>query len=489
MDTASLQSVRLSPETLSRVTAALKEEFGERVSDALSVRRHHGEDEAYHQGLPDLVLVPHSTAEVSQALSICADFSCPITAWGAGTSLEGNALAVAGGICLDLSAMNNIITVNPEDLTVTVEAGVRREQLNLHLRDTGLFFPIDPGADATLGGMAATRASGTNAVKYGTMRGNVIALTAVLADGTVIQTGTRAPKSAAGYDLTALLVGSEGTLGIITELTVRLYAIPERTSATVCVFETVGAAVETVIFAIQCNLGIARIEFLDDAMMAAINAYEKSLYPVAPTLFVEFHGSPAVVEEQQAQFLELVQSFGGSVTNSATATEDRSQLWRARHNALYATRALQPGKKVLITDVCVPISRLADCIEETRVELDRSPLSATIAGHVGDGNFHAFILVDPADRFEIEAAEALHRNMAQRAIAMEGTCTGEHGIGLGKRELLIQEAGASVRAMRAIKASLDPNNLLNPGKIFIDAAIAPDGGATSVATAAHRERF
>ena len=450
------------------VIDALNLKFGGRASATIAVREHHGTDEAYHEALPDVVVFPESTEEVATVIAICARFKCPVTAWGAGTSLEGNALCSMGGVSLDLSRMNKILDVHTEDMTVTVEAGVTRNQLNNSLRHSGLFFPVDPGADATLGGMASTRASGTTAVRYGTMRGNVLCCTAVLADGTIIHTGRRVPKSAAGYDMTALLVGSEGTLGIITALTVRLHPVPECTTAIICVFPTIDAAVQTVMIAIQCALGVARIELVDPPMMAAINAYEKSDYPVQPTLFVEFHGSDATVEAQTNQFIEIAASFDGRCTATATTTEDRSRLWKARHNALYASRAMDPTKKVMITDVCVPISRLAECIARVHVDLDESPLVATIAGHVGDGNFHAFILVDPSNHTEIALAEALHNRMARHAIEMDGTCTGEHGIGLGKRELLVAEAGASVKAMRAIKLALDPVGILNPTKIFLD---------------------
>jgi D-lactate dehydrogenase (cytochrome) len=460
-------TARRDPKTLGRLSDALTSVFAERVSVSRSIREHHSQDEAYHAALPDLVLFPKTVAEVAKAVEICATFNCPIVSWGAGTSLEGNALAILGGACLNLSAMDRIVEVNGEDLTATVEPGVRRNQLGLALKHTGLFFPIDPGADASLGGMAATRASGTNAVKYGTMRDNVVCCTAVLADGRVIRTGRRAPKSAAGYDLTALLVGSEGTLGIITELTVRLHPLPEQVIATICGFETVEAAVQAVILAIQSGLGVARIELLDAPMMAAVNRFEKAHYPVTPTLFVEFHGSKSLVTEQAALFCEISTSLGGRTIQTATTPEERTALWRARHNALYASRASQPGAKVLITDVCVPISRLAECILETRADLDESSLTATIAGHVGDGNFHAFILVDPRRPEQIAEAEALHRRMGQRAISMNGTCTGEHGIGLGKRDLLVAEVGYSVSVMRAIKSALDPQNLLNPGKIFV----------------------
>ena len=468
MTLTSQPSKRPSRDSLSGLMDALTHELGARASNSAAVGEHHSEDEAYHHAIPDIVVFPETTEEVSRVVAICAKFSCPITAWGAGTSLEGNALCTSGGVCLDLSRMNKILDVHTEDMTVTVEAGVTRNQLNNSLRHSGLFFPIDPGADATIGGMAATRASGTNAVKYGTMRGNVLCCTAVLANGKIIHTGRRSPKSAAGYDMTALLVGSEGTLGIITDLTVRLHPVPESVASIICVFDTIDAAVQAVILAIQCALGVARIELLDAKMMAAINCFEKSNYPTMPTLFVEFHGSNVVVEAQKQQFLEIAESFGGHHTATAKTTEERSQLWKARHNALYASRAMDPTKKALITDVCVPISRLADCIAEARIDLDNSPLTATIAGHVGDGNFHAFLLFDPADSSEIAIAEALHFRMAKRAIAMGGTCTGEHGIGIGKRELLIDEAGATVDAMRAIKMALDPMGILNPNKIFVD---------------------
>lgn len=458
---------RLSQDRLARVKEAIGLLLGDRVSDARAALQHHSEDEAYHSALPDLVAFPKSTEEVAEIAKICNAMQCPIVPWGAGTSLEGNALAVDGGLCLDLSTMDEIVEIHAEDLCVTVQPGVRREQLNHELRHSGLFFPIDPGANATLGGMAATRASGTNAIRYGTMRQNVLRCTAVLADGRIITTGRRAPKSAAGYDMTALLVGSEGTLGIITELTIRLHPIPEHIAAMTCVFPSVDAAVGTVILAIQSCVSLARIELLDEAMMSAINAFEQADFPASPTLAVEFHGSEAFVEEQMARFLELVEASEGTVSRTASTTEERSALWKARHNALYATKALKPGKKILITDVCVPISRLADCLKESRLDIDSSPLTATIAGHVGDGNFHAFILVDIEDTAELEAAEELHHRMAKRAVRMDGTCTGEHGIGLGKRELLVTEAGECVAAMAAVKAALDPSYLLNPGKIFL----------------------
>jgi D-lactate dehydrogenase (cytochrome) len=443
------------------------EVFGERISSAALALEHHAQDEGYHRaGAPDLVAFPASTEEVAKAIALCATVRCPVIAWGAGTSLEGNGLASQGGLCLDLSRMTAVIGVQPRDLSATVQAGVRREQLNAELRGTGLYFPIDPGADATLGGMAATRASGTNAVKYGTMRANVLSCTVVMADGSVVRTARRAPKSSAGYDLTALMVGSEGTLGVITELTVRLYPLPVAVVALVCPFETIEGAVQAVIAAIQLGLGAARLEFLDAPMMTALNLYEKTSYAETPTLFVEFHGSPASAPLQAAQFEDFIGGFGGAVAQRATLPEDRTALWKARHNALYAARALRPGARAVITDVCVPISRLADCLLETRADLDASSLTATVVGHVGDGNFHCLILVDPADPAQVAEAEALHQAMARRAIAMDGTCTGEHGVGLGKRDLLVEELGSAISTMAAIKAALDPHDILNPGKIL-----------------------
>ncbi|HEY5007011.1 MAG TPA: FAD-linked oxidase C-terminal domain-containing protein [Caulobacteraceae bacterium] len=458
---------RLAKPELEALFGRLTEVFGERVTAAGLAREHHAQDEGYHRaGVPDLVAFPASTEEVAKAVALCDAARCPVIAWGAGTSLEGNGLASQGGLCLDLSRMTAVIGIQPQDLSATVQAGVRREQLNAELKGTGLYFPIDPGADATLGGMAATRASGTNAVKYGTMRANVLSCTVVMADGQVVRTARRAPKSAAGYDLTALMVGSEGTLGVITELTVRLYPLPEAVTALICPFESIEGAVQAVIAAIQLGLGAARLEFLDAAMMTAVNLYEKTAYAETPTLFVEFHGSPASVPGQVAAFEDFIGSFGGVVALRATLPEDRTALWTARHHALYAARALQPGASGVITDVCVPISRLADCLLETRADLDASSLTATVVGHVGDGNFHCLILVDPDDIAQVAEAEALHQAMARRAIGMDGTCTGEHGVGLGKRELLVEELGSAIPVMAAIKAALDPHDILNPGKIL-----------------------
>ena len=441
--------------------------LGDRVSMAPAHREPRSGDEGHHAPvLPDLVAYPRTSEEVSAAVLACARAGRPVVARGVGTSLEGNAIPVQGGLCLDLSTMIDVIEVHAEDFSATVQAGVTREKLNAALRGAGLFFPVDPGADATLGGMAATRASGTNAVRYGTMRANVISCTVVMADGEIVRTARRAPKSSAGYDLTALMVGSEGTLGVITELTVRLHPLPEAVSTLVCSFGGVVDAVQAVIDALQLSLAVARIEFLDEHMMAAINRHQRSALVEAPTLFVEFHGTEASVAEQVGRFEDLVVEHRGRIAQRASRPEEQSALWKARHNALYASRGLRPGTRLLITDVCVPISRLAECLLETRADLDRSPLTATLAGHVGDGNFHAFILVDPARADEVNEAERLHERMARRAIAMEGTCTGEHGVGLGKQHLLVEELGSAVPVMRCLKRALDPGNILNPGKIF-----------------------
>jgi D-lactate dehydrogenase (cytochrome) len=373
--------------------------------------------------------------------------------------------ALHGGVCIDLSPMNRVVRVSPEDLDCTVEAGVTRKQLNEYLRDTGLFFPIDPGADASLGGMTATRASGTNAVRYGTMRENVLALTVVLADGRVIRTARRARKSAAGYDLTRLFVGSEGTLGVITEVTLRLYGIPEAIMSAVCPFPSVEAAVDTVVATIQAGVPIARIELLDAMLMDAVNKYAKLDYTVAPTLFFEFHGTPRGVEEQVAQVKEFAGEQGGTEFRWASLAEERSKLWQARHDAYYAALALRPGSKGWATDVCVPISRLAECIAETRRDLDRSTVIAAMVGHVGDGNFHLAFVLDPDKPEEQAEASAINDRMVQRAIAMDGTCTGEHGVGYGKMDFLIAEHGEAIAVMRTLKQALDPDNIMNPGKI------------------------
>ena len=440
--------------------------FGERLSTAQAVREHHGKDESHFPPCPpDAVVFALSTAEVAAAVTACAGHGVPVIAFGTGTSLEGHIAALKGGVCIDVSGMNAVLSVRPEDLDVTVQPGVTRKQLNEYLRDSGLFFPIDPGADASLGGMAATRASGTNAVRYGTMRDNVLSLEVVMADGKVIRTARRARKSSAGYDLTRLFVGSEGTLGIITELTLRLHGIPEAISAAVCPFPSVEAAVQTVILTIQSGIPVARIEFLDEVMADAVNRYSKTSHRVAPTLFFEFHGSEGSVREQAERVQDIAAELGGSDFQWATGTEERTKLWSARHNAYYAGVALRPGCRAWTTDTCVPISRLAECLLETKADLASSSLTSCVVGHVGDGNFHVMLLVDPERPEERAEAEALNRRIVRRALAMDGTCTGEHGVGHGKMEFLEEEFGGGLDVMRRIKAALDPAGIMNPGKI------------------------
>ena len=441
--------------------------LGDRLSTSDAVRAQHGHDESYHATLPpDAVAFAETTEEVSKIVAACARYKTPVIAFGTGTSLEGHVAAVEGGVTIDLSRMNKIIEVNTDDLDCRVQAGVTRKQLNTHLRDTGLFFPIDPGADASLGGMASTRASGTNAVRYGTMRENVLGLTVVMADGRVIRTGGRARKSAAGYDLTRLFVGSEGTLGIVTEVQLRLYGQPDTIRAAVADFPSVKAAVDTVILTIQSGIPVARIELLDAVQMDAVNRYSKLDYAVLPTLFFEFHGSEAATAEQVAQVETIAGENGAGRFHWATSSEERTKLWQARHDAYYAALALRPGKKGWPTDVCVPISRLADCIGETLDDLKESGLLAPLVGHVGDGNFHLVYVIDPDDETEMARAAAHNSRMVKRAIAMGGTATGEHGIGSGKRDYLAIEHGeGAVAAMRALKAALDPDNIMNPGKV------------------------
>jgi len=450
------------------LAAALAERFGQRFSVAAAVREHHGKDESsFAPQPPDGVVFALSTEDVVDAVRLCAAHKVPVIAYGTGTSLEGHLHAVRGGICIDLSGMNQVLAVRPEDLDATVQAGVTRKALNAALNGTGLFFPIDPGADASLGGMAATRASGTNAVRYGTMRENVLGLTAVMADGRIAKAGSRAKKSSAGYDLTRLLVGSEGTLGIITELTVRLYPIPEAISAAVCCFPSIHEAVKTVIATIQLGVPIARIELLDALAITAINRHSKTHLRCAPTLFFEFHGSPAGVEEQARTVQDIAFDHGGQDFDWATRPEDRSRLWQARHDAYYACIGLRPGSRSLTTDVCVPISRLADCIAETVADIADSRLIAPLVGHVGDGNFHLLLLADPDDADENERARAFSNRLVERALRMEGTCTGEHGVGMGKRKYMAKEHGeVALDAMRAIKRALDPDDILNPGKVL-----------------------
>ena len=442
--------------------------IGERVSTAAAVRDHHGSGEDYFSPVPpDAVCFAHSTVEVSELVKICARHGVPVIPYGTGTSLEGHVVAVCGGVCLDISEMDTILEVNGEDLDCRVQAGVRRKQLNESLRDTGLFFPIDPGADASLGGMTATRASGTNAVRYGTMRENVLGLTVVMADGRIIKTGGRARKSAAGYDLTRLFVGSEGTLGVITEVQLRLYGIPESMSAAVCQFDTLEGAVDTVILTIQSGVPVARIELLDTVQMDACIKYsDLDGFEAKHTLFFEFHGSPSSVEEQAELVKSISDDYGGGGFQWTSNTEERNKLWQARHDAYYAAMAMVPGKRGIATDACVPISKLAECIHETRIDIEKTDLIAPIVGHVGDGNFHLVLIIDPDDPDDMSRAKGLIERLNMRAIAMGGTCTGEHGIGLGKMDFLVAEHGEAVSLMRSIKQGFDPANIMNPGKML-----------------------
>jgi D-lactate dehydrogenase (cytochrome) len=448
--------------------SALKQLLGPRASDVAAVRDHHSRGESYHApALPDVVCFPHTTGEVAAILTISARLQVPVVPFGAGTSLEGHVNAIRGGISLDLREMNHVTRVSVEDLDATVEAGVTRLQLNKALQNTGLTFPVDPGADATIGGMAATRASGTTAVRYGTMRENVLGLTVVLADGSTIATGTRARKSAAGYDLTRLFVGSEGTLGVITDVTVRLHPLPEAVSAATCAFDSMQGAVETVIATIQLGIPVARIELLDDVQMDAVNRYSKTAYPVAPTLFFEFHSDSARHVADQAEAVQaLALERGGRGFTWATHLEDRERLWQARHHALYAALALRPGAKGWTTDVCVPISRLAECIVETKKDNVGAPFPICLVGHAGDGNFHLIYVLDPDSAAERAEAGRLNERMVMRALAMGGTCTGEHGVGIGKMKYLEAEHGPALDVMRTIKRALDPDNRMNPGKMI-----------------------
>ncbi len=452
------------PETL---LSALQARFGARLSTSQAMREHHGRDESsYDPMLPDAVVFAQSTDDVAAAVALCNEHHFPVIPYGAGTSLEGHILALQGGLSIDLSQMNQMVAINAEDLTVTVQPGVTRKQLNAEIKDTGLFFPIDPGADASIGGMTATRASGTNAVRYGTMRENVLALTVVTAAGNVIKTGTRAKKSSAGYDLTRLFVGSEGTLRIVTEITLKLYPQPEAVSAPVCSFPSIEAAVNTVIQTIQMGVPVARVEFVDESGVRAINMHDKLSLPEKPLLLFEFHGSEHGVQEQAEVVQQLAADHGAEGFEWATRPEDRSRLWQARHNAYFALLQLRPGSRAISTDCCVPISRLAECLLETKADCERERIIHGIVGHVGDGNFHVQMLVDPNDPADVARAEAVNARMVARAIAMDGTCTGEHGVGLHKIDFLLQEHGeGAVDVMRTLKHALDPNNILNPGKI------------------------
>ena len=452
---------------IATVLGVLKQQFGERLQTGASVREQHGHTTTWIENQPpDAVIFAASTEEVSEIVKACATHKVPIIAFGTGTSLEGHVNAAAGGISIDVSQMNEIIAVHAEDLDCVVQPGVTRKQLNEYLRDQGLFFPIDPGADASLGGMAATRASGTNAVRYGTMKDCVVSLKVVLPDGRVIRTGQRAKKSSAGYDLTRLFIGSEGTLGIITELTIRLHGIPEAMSSAICSFPSVKAACDAVIATIQMGVPVARIELLDEAQVRASNAYSKLTLPETPLLLLEFHGSTAGVAEQAETFGEIAEDVGGTNFTWTTSPEERNKLWQARHDAYWAGLAYRPGASVIATDVCVPISRLADCVEATQAKLAEFGLIAPILGHVGDGNFHTTILVMQDDAEEMARARAFVSWLNKTAIAMEGTCTGEHGVGQGKRDYLRAELGDAVDVLIAIKAAIDPENIMNPGKIF-----------------------
>ena len=448
---------------------ALKARFGERVSTASAVREQHGRDEStYPVTPPDAVVFCESTDDVVAAVKLAALHSVPVIPFGIGSSLEGHLLAVQGGLSIDLSRMGAVVAVNAEDLTVTVQAGVTREQLNREIRDTGLFFPIDPGAHATLGGMAATRASGTNAVRYGTMKENVLALTVVTAAGDVIRTGTRAKKSSAGYDLTRLFVGSEGTLGVMTEVTLKLYPLPEAVSAAICHFPSIDAAVRTTIQVIQLGVPIARCELLDVNAIRGVNKHSHLSLREAPMLLMEFHGSPAGVAEQSQTVQEIASEFGGEAFEWASTPEERTRLWTARHQAYFASLQTRPGCRSLSTDTCVPISRLAESIKESVAEAEAAGLPYWVVGHVGDGNFHLSYLLDPNDPVEAATAERLSAQMVQRAIRLGGTCSGEHGIGLHKIGYLLDEAGpGAVEVMRQIKRALDPKNIMNPGKVVL----------------------
>lgn len=445
---------------------ALKGLIGKRLSTGDSIREIHGRDEAYSEpSLPDAVAFPETTEEVSQIMKICAQHKVPVIPFGIGTSLEGHVIPTNGGISVDTSRMNKVLEIHESDLDAVVQPGVSRTQLNEELRATGLMFTVDPGADATLGGMAATRASGTNTVRYGTMRENVLAMEVVLPDGTIIETGSRARKSSAGYDLTHLFVGSEGTLGIITELTVRLFGQPDTILAATCGFETVDDAVNTVIMAIQMGIPMARIELLDEVQMKGMNIFNPDLnLPEKPHLFLEFHGSDAGVKEQVELFESVGEEFGVSGFEWATKAEDRNRLWNARHNAYYAGKALRKGCEGVVTDCCVPISALADCISRTKELIEEAQLIAPIVGHVGDGNFHLLILIDPNDPEELSRAKALASDVNRVALSFGGTVTGEHGVGTGKKKYMVEEHGAAYALMATLKRAVDPDNIMNPGK-------------------------
>ncbi len=466
---APLSSPRRRPDegTIAALAAALAERYGNRTVTSLAVRQQHANTLTWVENQPpDIVVYPRTTEEVAEIVKLCAAARVPMVPFGTGTSFEGHVNAPFGGVSIDTSLMKRVIAVHPEDLDCVIEPGVTRKELNEHLRDMGLFFPIDPGADASLGGMVGTRASGTNAVRYGTMKDNVLSLTAVLPNGEVVRTARRAKKSSAGYDLTRLLVGSEGTLGVVTEITLKLHGIPEAISAGICPFPSVTAACDAAIVTIQSGLPVARIELLDDMQVRAVNLHSKLGLPETAMLLVEFHGTEAGVKEQAGRFGEIAAEYGGGPFDWATKAEDRTRLWQARHDAYWACIALKPGSRGISTDVCVPISRLAECVEATKRDLDESGLLGPIVGHVGDGNFHVLPLIDMDDPDEIRRGQAFVERLVERALAMEGTCTGEHGVGQMKMKYLEAEHGpAALDLMRTLKRAIDPDDIMNPGKI------------------------
>ncbi len=456
------------PRVAEAVTAELAAHFGNRLVTSRAVREQHANTMTWIENQPpDAVVFPQETADVQKAVKICAKHKFPVIPFGAGTSLEGHINAPLGGVSIDFRDMNRILSVHAEDLDCVIEPGVTRKLLNETLRDQGLFFPIDPGADASLGGMAATRASGTNAVRYGTMKDNVMSLKVVMANGEIMTTATRAKKSSSGYDLTRLMVGSEGTLGVITELTLKLHGIPEQIAAAICPFPSVEAACNATILTIQSGIPVARIELLDEMQVQACNAYSKLSLPVSPLLLLEFHGTEAGVAEQSQRFGEIAADLGGGPFEWTTKPEERTRLWQARHDGYFAACALRPGAKSVATDICVPISRLAECVTETQRDVQEHKFIAPIVGHVGDGNFHVALMVDMDDASEVKVVKAFMERLTKRALEMGGTCTGEHGVGQGKVKYLLAEHGApALHAMHAIKQALDPDNIMNPGKML-----------------------
>tara|TARA_B100001057_G_scaffold332960_1_gene333468 strand:+ start:442 stop:1863 length:1422 start_codon:yes stop_codon:yes gene_type:complete len=461
-------------QSIDQAVAVLKQKFGDRLSQNETVRGQHSHTTSrIPQQLPDAVIFAQSAEEVAEIISKCHEHECPVIAFGVGSSLEGHVNAPHGGICIDMNGMDKVIKVNPEDMDVVIQPGVTREALNEYLRDTGLFFPIDPGANASLGGMAATRASGTNAVRYGTMKDNILALQAVLPDGRLIRTGGRARKSSAGYDLTRLMIGSEGTLGVITEITLKLQGIPEMIAGGICSFPSIKAACQAVIQTIQYGIPVARIELLDELQIKASNAYSGLSLPVTPLLLLEFHGSEKSVAEQAEQFTMIAEEHTDEEFVWTTDPAERNKLWKARHDAYYATMSLIPGAVGVSTDVCVPISQLADCVEETRIDLEENGLTSTLIGHVGDGNFHCLPICMPDDQEAQDKITAFTKRLSERALKFGGTCTGEHGIGQGKQSYLRAELGEAVSVMESIKHTIDPKGIMNPGKIF---SAQPDKG-------------